>query len=296
MKYYNIIGKQYYFLVISAILTVVAIVSFAMWGLNLGIDFTGGTLMQLKFSGTRPDNTTLETKLNEITDLGDVQLQTVNENSVIFKLKFISNEQRKLIMDKFPEAQEESFETIGPSMGNEMAQKSLWAIILVSLSTIAYVSWSFRKVSTGPVPSWVYGVSAIIAMIHDLFIMLGVFIILGHFLNIELNSMFVTAALTVLGYSINDTIVVFDRIREKLKTSASDTFKGVINESINQTMARSLNTTLTTLFTLFALYLFGGDTIRYFVLALIVGIITGAYSSIFIASPFLLFFQKILKK
>ena len=164
------------------------------------------------------------------------------------------------------------------------------------LGIVAYVSWAFRKVSSGPVPSWSYGVSAIFALVHDVVITLGVFLILAHYLGIELNTMFITAMLTILGYSVNDTIVVFDRVREGLKVSTKDTFEGVINESINNTISRSLNTSLTTLFVLSALFFFGGETIKYFVLALMVGVISGTYSSIFIASPFLLFWQKILKR
>lgn len=293
---YNIIGKRNIFLAVSAILTVGAIVVWLVWGFNLGIDFTGGTLMQLKFDNVRPVNADIQTALAQVQDLGDVQIQTVGDNEAVLKFKFVSNEQRSAILKALPDAHEETFESIGPSVGAEMARKSWIAFILAVIGMIAYITWAFRHVSMGPVRSWVYGVSAIIALVHDALIMIGVFVILGHFYKVEMNAMFITAILTVIGYSVNDTIVVFDRIREQLKISTKNTFEEIINDSINTTLARSLNTTLTTLLCLVAIYLFGGETIRYFVLALIVGITTGAYSSIFIASPFLLYFQKILKK
>lgn len=293
---YNIIGKRNIFVALSALLTMGAVIVWLMWGFNLGIDFTGGTLMQLRFNNARPANADIQTTLSQVPDLGDVQIQTAGDNEVILKLKFVSNEQRSAILKALPDAQEESFESIGPSVGAEIARKSWIAFILAVIGMIAYISWAFRHVSMGPVRSWVYGVAAIIALIHDALIMIGVFVILGHFYKVELNAMFVTAILTVVGYSVNDTIVVFDRIREQLRISTKNTFEEIINDSINTTLARSLNTTLTTLFCLVAIYLFGGETIKYFVLALIVGITTGAYSSIFIASPFLLYFQKILKK
>ncbi|MFH0818965.1 MAG: protein translocase subunit SecF [Patescibacteria group bacterium] len=293
---YNILGTRKIWIGISTILIVLTLVFWIVWGLNPGIDFTGGSLMQLKFNNQRPTSVEIKQEVVKIPELGEPQVQMVNDDEVILKLKFISNDQRQEILQSFPDATEESFESIGPVIGKELVGKSVWAIIFVILGIVVFLSWAFRKVSSGPVPSWAYGVSAILALVHDVIITLGVFILLGHFLNIELNTMFITALLTILGYSVNDTIVVFDRIREGLKTSNKETFEQVINESINVTITRSLNTSLTTLLVLFALFFFGGATIKYFVLALIVGIISGTYSSIFIASPFLLFWQKILRR
>lgn len=293
---YNILGTRKIWLAISAILISASIAVWFIWGFNLGIDFTGGSLLNIKFSNARPANEEIQTKLSEIKDIGNVEIQTEGDQTIILKTKFINNDQKAEILGKFTDAQEQSFESIGPTFGAEMAQKSWMAFILVILGMISYITWAFRKISMGPVPSWVYGIAAIIALIHDALVMIGLYVLLGHFLKVEMNNMFITAILTVLGYSMHDTIVVFDRIREQLKVSHKDTFEEIINDSINITMSRSLNTSLTVLFMLAALFLFGGETIRYFILALIVGIVTGTYSSIFIASPFLLYFQKLLKK
>lgn len=178
-----------------------------------------------------------------------------------------------------------NYESIGPLIGAELKRKSVYAILLVLVAILLYISWVFRKVSK-PVASWKYGVAAIIALFHDVVIVLGVFAVLGHFYNVEINTPFIAAVLTVLGYSVNDTIVVFDRIRENLPKSNED-FEGTVNTSLNQTIVRSINTSLTVLLVLFCILIFGGSTIREFVLALLIGIFVGTYSSIFIASPIL---------
>ena len=182
--------------------------------------------------------------------------------------------------------EELSFETVGPTVGQELKQRSITALIIVLLAIIAYISFTFRKVSK-PVPSWRYGVVAVVALLHDVLIPIGVFAVLGHYLDVKIDILFVTAALTVLGFSIHDTIVVFDRIRENIIRHPGKTFEETVNKSVNQTLARSINTSLTALIVLLAVFLFGGVTIKYFVLMLILGIVCGTYSSIFIASPLL---------
>ena len=295
-KMYNIIKTKKIWFSISMVLIVATIIIAIIWGFNLGIDFTGGSLLQVKYEEERPSTEEIQGQLAEVPDLGNVNVQTTGDDGFILKMGFISNEKRQEVMDHLQGAEEESFESIGPVIGEELKRKSWVAILLVLIGIVGYLSWAFRGVSKGPVPSWWYGVAALGALAHDVIITLGIFIIIGHFFGVELNIMFITAILTVLGYSVNDTIVVFDRIREGLKTSTKDTFEGVVNEAINHTITRSLNTSLTTLFVLTALFLFGGETIKYFILALMVGIITGTYSSIFIASPLLLWGQKILKR
>ncbi len=278
--------------VVSGTLVAASLVLWLVLGLNLGIDFTGGTLLQVKYTESSPTAEEIQNKLE------DVQVQSSDE-SFILKTSFLNNEQRIEVLDKLGElgaVTEESYEAIGPTIGQELRSKAVWAILFVLLGIIGFVSYAFRKVSSGPVPSWVYGLGAIIALAHDVLIVLGIFIVLGHFLDIEVNVMFITALLTTLGYSVNDTIVVYDRVRENLKTSQEETFEGVIEESVNQTLTRSLNTSLTTLFVLFALFLFGGESIKFFVLALICGALIGTYSSIFLASPLLLAFQRIIKR
>ncbi len=185
------------------------------------------------------------------------------------------------------------FDSVGPSIGQELKRKSLYAIFFVLLAMLIYITYAFRKVSK-PISSWKYGTAAIIAMFHDALITIGVFSILGHFYNIEINTPFVAAILTVLGYSVHDTIVVFDRIRENLPRSSED-FEGTVNISLNQTLGRSLSTSFTVLLVLAAIIFFGGSSIRTFALALAIGIFIGTYSSIFVASPLLVVWEKMKK-
>ncbi|MFA6027610.1 MAG: protein translocase subunit SecF [Patescibacteria group bacterium] len=296
--YYRIIQTRNYWYALSAILFAVSIFFIAYWGIKPGIEFTGGSLLELQYTENRPNETDVKAKLADL-NLGDIQVQNSGDKGVILKMKVITNDERVNIVNKLKElgaAEELSFEAIGPTIGQELLRKTIWALLIVIFAIIAYVAWSFRKVSLGPVKSWVYGVCAIIALVHDITIVVGFYVVLSHFLKIEVDSLFISALLTILGYSVNDTIVVYDRIRENLKRSSADTFEEVINESINQTITRSLNTGLCALFVLFIMFLFGGESIRYFALTLFVGIVAGTYSSMFVASPFLLIFQKIFKK
>ncbi|EKE14884.1 MAG: hypothetical protein ACD_12C00256G0001 [uncultured bacterium] len=294
---YKIIQKRKIWFVFSGILMAISIFGLAFYNLSFGIDFTGGTLMKIEFTDERPSTTAVE---ESISDIIDVTAQPVDQKEMSLRMKDIPNDIRKQILDrlneKFNKVDELSFESIGPSIGKELRQKAILAIIIVLMAIILYITWAFRKVSYGPVSSWVYGTAAVIALIHDILIVTGLFAFLSYFAHLEIDSLFVTALLTILGFSVHDTIVVFDRIREVLRLSSDKDFETVINESINQTIIRSLNTSLTALFVLTILYLFGGESIKYFVLALIVGIITGTYSSIYIASPLLLVWEKIKQK
>ena len=186
---------------------------------------------------------------------------------------------------------EKSFSSVGPTIGNELKQKSYYAIALVLLAIVIYIAWAFRRVSR-PVASWKYGVAAIIALLHDVIIPTGVFSALGHFLGYEVDVLFVTALLTVLGFSVHDTIVVFDRIRENL-LKREGSFEDIVNYSVNQTMTRSINTSATVMLVLLAVYFFGGESVRNFTLVLILGVFFGTYSSIFIASPILVVWHKL---
>lgn len=294
---YKIIQKRRIFLVISGLLSLISIISLSIWGLNFGTDFTGGTFMELEFKDMqRPETVVVQENLNSI--LGNIDAKPSGEDKLILKFKAIDEDTHQLVLKNLKEKliqnggsiEESRFESIGPIIGKEMKQKALWAIILVNLGIMVYVSWAFRKVSK-PVPSWVYALGAIIALIHDVLITTGLFSILGHFFGVEFNFMIVVALLTILGYSVNDTIVVYDRARENLLRAKRSDFENTINESVNQTLARSINTTLTTELTLLALYFFGGDTIKYFVVALLFGIFFGAYSSIFIATALVMEWQ-----
>ena len=239
--------------------------------------------MQLEFNGQVPPNETIEKKLADL-DLGEIIIQPTGEKGVILKLKHVDEPTHQEILKKLEDAKEQSFEAIGPTIGKEMTNKTKIAIIIALLAIASYVAFAFRRLSH-PAKSWQYGISTLVALFHDVLIPLGVFAILGKLYNIEIDIPFIAALLTILGFSVHDTIVVFDRIRENLLKRTSMSFEESINRSLNQTLVRSINTVLTVLFTLFALYFFGGETLKYFALALIVGIISGAYSSIFIASP-----------
>lgn len=281
---------------VSGTLVIASIVAMLGWGVKLGIDFTGGSLLELQFAQERPINQDIQEALSQTVE-GDITIQPVEERNVIIRFSETDEEAHQTILaaleTKLAEYPFEQlrFDAVGPSIGNELKRKTLWAVIVVVFAIILFIAYAFRKVSK-PVASWQYGVIAVIALIHDILITLGIFALLGYLYNVEVNTPFVAALLTILGYSVNDTIVVFDRTRENLMKHIGDDFETVVQDSVNQTLTRSIYSSVTTLAVLFAILLFGGSTIRDFVLALIVGISAGTYSSIFLASPLLVVLQK----
>lgn len=303
MTNFKIIQKKNIWLGISGVLFAVFLAALLIWGLKLGIDFTGGSLLEVKFIGLRPTVVEAESSLADL-KLNSLIVQPVGEKDIMLKFQETSEATHQAILSKLSElavkldeknsVEELRFESVGPSIGAELKAKSLWAILFVLIAILIYISYVFRKVSR-PVASWKYGLSAIIAMFHDAVITIGVFAILGHYYGIEINTAFVAAILTVLGYSVHDSIVVFDRVRENLPKSDLD-FAGTVNSSLNQTLVRSINTSLTTLLVLTSIIIFGGATIRPFALALAIGIFIGTYSSIFFASPLLVVWEKLGKK
>lgn len=282
----RILNYYKYLFIFSGVVLIAGIISLSVYGLKLGIDFKGGTVTEIEFS--KP------VEVNKIKDvltaekLSNFQLQTTGERGVLIKTEALSKETHeqitKQLKEKVGDFEEKRFESIGPTVGQELKKSAFYQLGLVSLGIILYIAYAFRKVAK-PITPWQFGWAAIIALLHDLLVVLGIFSLISHFKGFEIDSMFVTAMLTVLGFSIHDTIVVFDRIRENLKTHAGQSIEFVVNHSITQTLVRSLNTSLTVLFVLLAMLLFGGETIRYFVLALFIGVATGTYSSIFVASP-----------
>jgi len=289
---YRIIQRRKIFLTISSLLVAASIAALAIWGLNFGIDFTGGSLLEVEYRNYQPTITEIQDSLKDL-GLNSLVIQPT-DNSVILKFQNSSEDVHQAILGKLQSlaaAQEGAsfkelqFDAVGPSIGQELKSKSFNATAIVFVLIILYISFSFRKVSR-PVASWKYGVAAIIALIHDVIFTLGVFSALGHFWGIEINTPFIAAILTVLGYSVNDTIIVFDRIRENLPKSSED-FENTINRSVNQTLVRSINTSFSAILALLAIIFLGGSSIRDFALALAIGIFVGTYSSIFIASPVL---------
>lgn len=294
---YKIIQRRKIWLSISGTIVALAIISLFVWGLKFGIDFTGGSLSEIKFSNIQPTVTEIQDALKDA-GLSSLTVQPMENNQFIVRFQENSEEKHQAFLSKLTElavkdngtAEELRFDSIGPSVGKELKSKSFNAIIIVLIIIIVYIAFAFRKISK-PVASWKYGMAAIIALAHDVLITLGVFAVLGHFYGVEINTTFVAAILTLLGYSINDTIVVFDRIRENLPKSNED-FEGTVNTSINQTLARSINTSMTVLLVLLAILFFGGNSIQDFVLALSIGVFVGTYSSIFVASTLLVVWEK----
>lgn len=279
--------KIYY--ILSGALVVASIIFIAVFGLNFGIDFKGGSVMDVSFKETRPDNDLARSALVDI-GIKEAMVQKAGERGMVIRLGEISEQKHQEIIAKLKslgDFRENSFESVGPVIGSETKSKAVWATAIVLVMILVYIAWAFRKVSF-PVGSWVYGLAALVALFHDVVITIGVFAIIGNFFNIEVGIPFVAALLTILGYSVNDTIVVFDRLRENvLKAPARFNFGDLINKAVRQTYVRSLNTSLTTFLVLFAVLLLGGETIKYFILTLIIGILAGTYSSIFLASPLL---------
>lgn len=282
----------------SGIILLISIIALALFRFNLGIDFTGGTLLEVEFKNIETDSNKVKEVVGHL-ELGDVSVQAGEGQNYLIRMQHIDEAKHQEILNVFKDqiatgdesqVEEKRFETIGPTIGEELKKKAVVAIVLVLIAIILYIAWAFRKVS-GKVPSWKFGISAILALVHDIIITLGVFAILGKYLDVEINSMFVIALLTVLGYSVNDSIVVFDRIRYNI-LKGSGGFEETVEKSVNQTLVRSINTSVTTLLVLLALYLFGGVTIQWFVMALIVGVVAGTYSSIFVASPILVAWER----
>lgn len=281
--------RQLYYL-LSGLLIAASLAAIFLFGLKLGIEFTGGSLLELKFQN-RSSNEQIQQKLADL-NLGEVLIQPVASQGVILRLKEIDEATHQAILKKLGQGvqvEELSFETIGPTIGRELEQKTVKAVFLALLAITVYIAFAFRRAALGPgqVSSFRYGLASLIALFHDVLLPVGVFAVLGKYLHVEIDISFVAALLTVLGFSVHDTIVVFDRVRENLLKKSSLSFAETVNASLNQTLGRSINTVLTVLFTLLAIYLFGGESVHNFALTLIIGITSGAYSSIFIASPLL---------
>ncbi len=293
----NVIGHRKIYLGISVVLVGAAVFASLFWGFKQGIDFTGGTLWQFKLSGNESSSQVEEFFRNDL-EVNEVKINTDEEGGSLFvRIPDISEaEHQKFSNDlktKFGVFEEMSFQSIGPSVGAELRQKSITAMILVLLGISLYIAYAFRKVYQ-PISSWKYGVVTLVSLFHDVAIPAGMLAVLGHFGAVEIDGNFVVALLVVVGFSVHDTIVVFDRIRENLLISrGKKEFGEVINESVNETLARSINTSLTLILVLSALYLVGPVSLHYFVLTLLVGVTVGIYSSIFVASPLLYVWHKL---
>ncbi len=278
--------------ILSVILTIVAIIATFSYGLKLGVDFRGGSVIELEFKEKLPQVLEIQSSL-ELIALKEVSINHAGTSGLIIKTEELTETKHQEVLGKLQSqfglnnVVEKRFDSIGPTIGAELKNKSVTAIVTVLIAVIIYIALVFRKLSRTLSP-WAMGVSAVLALVHDVSIPVGVFAVLGHFYNVEIGAIFLAAALTILGYSVTDTVIVFDRVRENIVRGKSrEDFGATVHHSIMQTLSRSLSSTFTVLLSLIAIYLFGGESVKYFALALIIGIFLGAYSSIFIASPIL---------
>jgi preprotein translocase subunit SecF len=290
-----IIKYKKVFVLISVCLVAVSIALISIFGIPLGIDFKGGAMMQVSYDGTRPEIALVEQLVQE-SNVGPALIQPTGTNSYTIKTRDLSEVERvgllsSLSVSNSVVVHQDSYTSIGPTVGKDLANKALLAIVLVSLAIIVFITFAFRGVNK-PVSSWKYGLAAVITLIHDIIIPVGVFAVVAKESGAEVDTLFVVALLTVLGLSISDTIVVFDRVRENLKFKKYSTFSETVGKSIEQAYVRSIATSLTVLMVLVALAIWGPVTTRIFAMMLAAGMFFGTYSSIFLASPLLVYFEK----
>jgi preprotein translocase subunit SecF len=300
---FPIIARRRWWYVLSLILILPGVISLFLNGLNVGIDFKGGSLLELTYKSTRPNVEEIRSKA-ESTGVQNINIQTSGSDSVLIRFPSENGDTGRSDSNKILDAlkkpsegqteasiTEKRYETIGGAVAKDTTTGAIWAVVIASLAIIIFISWSFNAVPK-PASAFRFGVTAILALLHDLLFVIGAFSILGQiYPTVEVDALFITALLTILGFSVNDTIVVFDRIRENLRRRPDMSFEEVSNESLNQTLVRSLNTSLVVLLVLVALLVLGGESIRSFILALTLGIAVGTYSSIFNATPLLVSWQ-----
>ncbi len=292
---------QNHFFILPVLSVILSIVALLVWGLNIGIDLKGGSLLQVRYNESRPELAEVQEKVDTL-GYGEIRIQPSGEQDFILRQRDLSVEEKSTLdatLQSFGTMHEVQFNSVGPSIGAELMQKSWWAIGLITLLTILFIAFAFRGVSR-PVSSWKYGVVAIVTLMHDIIIPIGIFAFLGYTRGAEVGALFIVAILTILGISINDTIVVFDRISENLhlnkEQKKEEPFADVVWRSVTQTLTRSINTSVTVIVVLVALFVLGPASTRDFALTLIVGMVAGTYSSIFLASPLLVLIEKYQKK
>lgn len=297
-----IVKNRKVFIIISGFLVAASLALLATLGLRLGIDFKGGALTEVSYAGERPSVEEVHSAIEPL-DLGEALIQPAGENGLLVKTRSLSEEERQSLLTSLTVgekiAAEKSFSSIGPSVGKELSRKAILLIVLVSLMIVCFIAYAFRGV-TKQVSPWKYGIIAIVTLLHDVIIPIGIFTVLSYFYGAEVDTLFVVAILTVLGLSVSDTIVVFDRIRENLAKNESDrkgaSFAEIVGKSIDQVYTRSINTSLTVIMVLLALFFFGPESTRYFALMLTAGMFFGTYSSIFLASPLLVSWENYTRK
>jgi preprotein translocase subunit SecF len=287
---FNITGKRTLFLIISEVLILIGIIALVVFGLTPGVEFSSGSILTVSFD-EEVEQAELETAMTEL-GYSNVIIQRTGGGDFIIRTQELSGEERMALEDslsaEFGALTEREFYSVSPMVASETANNAIIAVGVAAVGILLYITWAFRKM---PKP-FHYGVCAIIALVHDVVIVLGIFAIFGAIMNWEINLMFITGVLAVIGYSINNTVVVFDRIRENLKRGISANFEAVVNNSLVETLSRSTNTSLTTMIVVLALLLFVGSTILNFAIVLLIGIIAGTYSSLFIAPNLLIIWDR----
>ena len=300
-----IIKYRKIFFTLSVFMIIGSIVAMAVFGFNFGVDFKGGSVLEVSYEESRPSLEEIKNNLSGLNDgdtdlLGTYTVVPSGDLNYIIKTKAITPGAKTLILQLITTEingipREVRFNSIGPVVGEQLKNKALIAITLVIICIVLFITFAFRKVSQ-PVASWKYGLATIIALAHDIIIPTGVFILWSRFYGGEIDLLFVTALLAILGYSVHDTIVVFDRVRENLRNSSNkESFVEIVGKSVNQTFGRSINTSITIFLALFALYFIGGESTKDFAFVLLVGVVAGTYSSIFVASPLLVTLEKLQK-
>jgi len=290
----DIIGKRYYFFGLSLLIILPGLIVLAIWGFPLAIDFTGGSLVEVRFeSGNLPPPAEIIALYKDL-GVADVQVQTTGEGSIIARSSFLDDATRIAVIDAMEQNMNDAlillrFDSVGPTIGQEVASRAAIAVAFAALAVILYITFAFRGIQH----AFRYGICAILAMAHDVLVVISLGALGGHFLGWQIDALFLTALLTVIGFSVQDKIVVFDRIRENSNIYRRLNYETLVNHSIIQTLQRSINTQLMTVeFMLLALALFGGVTLREFALILLIGLLSGTYSSIFIASSSLVVWDK----
>ncbi|MCB9808195.1 protein translocase subunit SecF [Candidatus Peribacteria bacterium] len=287
-----------FFLGLSAALMLTSAILLFVPGPNLSIDFTGGTLMEVSVPVDTPKETmeeTLATFEGEV-PLGNVAISATKSSSFLLRMRDISNEEHLALLKhmraEMGQVKELQFTTIGPTVGASLKKRSVWALFTASIAIVLYIAFAFRKIPRKLSP-WRFGIIAVVTLLHDVLITVGIFVVMSHVTSFEFDTLFITALLTILGYSVNDTIVIFDRIRDNLaEQGRKEEFAEVADRSLAQSITRSINTSVSTLIMLCCLFILGSESIRWFVLTLIVGAIIGTYSSIFLATPLLVYWKK----
>jgi preprotein translocase subunit SecF len=288
----DIVGKRYFYIAISLVAIVPGLVGLYFWGLPLAVDFAGGSLVELRFPLGAP--TELDRVREVYADYGfeDAEVRSSGVEDLVVRTPAMDDTTNNQIIEKMRQEFDQEitllrFESVGPTVGREVTVRAAFAVVLASVAILLYIWYAFRGVAN----AHRYGVSAILAMLHDVAVVFGMQSILSHFFGWEVDSLFLTALLTVIGFSVHDSIVVFDRIRENAARHRRQPYEKIVNDSILQTLTRSINTQLTVFFTLLALAVFGGSTIKHFVVILMIGVLSGTYSSIFNAAPILVIWE-----